>query len=86
MAIYDETNPAPQCEGPKLSIPEALKEQAFNAYRDAVEAKGRGLAGGTSCPNCGYCPHCGRSNNSFPSYPNQPFPGQVWCSTTGPKC
>jgi hypothetical protein len=86
MAIYDETNTDPQCEGPKLVIPHALKEQALNAYRDAMEAKGRGLAGGTSCPNCGYCPSCGRSNTNYIFPTNVPVPGQVWCSTTGPKC
>jgi len=80
MASYNSSNnidPLEQCEGPKLNVPEALKEQALNAYKSAMEAKGKGcglngLTRGTSCPNCGYCPSCGRSNG---------YPGQVWCST-----
>jgi len=87
-----------QAEEPKLSIPEALRELALKAYKDAMEKKEIESAGLRPCPHCGYCPTCGRPQGipqNVPIYPTYPYNPGPWygpivtsthCDTKPPSC
>jgi len=69
---------------PKLEVPEVLKEQNLNAYKDAMAKKELESAGLRPCPHCGYCPTCGRPQNVpyYPPIPYNPWYSVTWCSGT----